>query len=394
MPAKKTHEQFLSDLENKHPAVFAKYEILGKYQRADIKMTIRCKDCGLITESRPSKLMAGYPCMCSHKMNNEKFFTKLFSLFPDYERKFNYDGTTIDGSNSRIAFRCNDCGYLCTTQTAHTHLYGKGCPSCSKRPCYNKDLVIKRSTEKYGCNFDLSRVGDVSKSTDLISVGCPRHGFVEMTAWQHLRIHTGCVQCLRYDEAEIRDIFYSHPDNSHLQFTNLEEDLKGEIKVRFINMSCPEHGAYKVRLSGILNGTGCLKCYHMRSQGIYNKTLAERNKDKLLEETSGIYLVKLRSENLNCYKLGIAKDIKRRLYTLENTSKAEACLLYYGKSSAYDIITLEQTLLEKIKCVKYNSPIKFGGHTELFLLTDEDCSDLIELLSTQTTECEEWINRR
>lgn len=385
MPKALTHDQFLQKLSVKQPALYSKFTIIGEYENMDIKLLVRCNDCGLETYSYPKKLIAGSGCQGCRRLNNEKYFTRLFLSKPDYRRKFNYTGSVITSSHSPITFTCNDCGYICNTQTARTHYEGNGCPSCNNRPSFDKNLLVKRSIEKFGNIFDFTKTEEFSKSTDKILIGCPRHGLITTTAQSHLRTQYGCHKCDRYDAEEVSEKFYSNPNNSHIKFVDILQDLERESKVRFLRMLCPSHGEYSTRLSGILRGNGCLKCYHERSEGTYNKTIAERHKEEYLNKFISIYVLYI--ENLKLCKIGLSKNIKHRLACLSRSTNSKVNILYEGKINSYDAITLERDLLNCLSEYRGKSPIKFGGYTELLDLSEDMVSDLIQYLSTLTEEC-------
>lgn len=384
MPKALTHDQFLHSLANKQPDIFNKFTILGRYTKLTERLLIRCNDCGAETMSPPNKLFAGRDCLNCRKLNNEKYFKRLFTKKPEYKVNFDYTGTNITSSQSLVVFKCRICDYVCTTQTATTHYEGNGCPSCNNRPSFSKELLIKKSKAKFGGTFDFSSTQEFSKVTEEISIGCPRHGLITTTAQAHLRTQTGCPKCHRYDAEEVFQKFYSNQNNLHIKFVDIHKDLEGEVNPRFIQMYCPSHGAYSTRLSGVLRGNGCIACYHDRAEGTYNTTLAERHKTEYLHRNLDVYVLYITT--LKMYKLGLSKDLKHRVSCISNNTKSNVDILYQGNINLYDAIHLEKELLKSLSEYKGFSEIKFGGHTELLELSEDMATQLIEYLSTVTEE--------
>ena len=52
MPKKKTHEEFIKELQEKHPENFNNIEILGEYKGIETKISCKCKKNMLIYQAR------------------------------------------------------------------------------------------------------------------------------------------------------------------------------------------------------------------------------------------------------------------------------------------------------------------------------------------------------
>lgn len=111
------------------------------------------------------------------------------------------------------------------------------------------------------------------------------------------------------------------------------------------------------------------------SKGIYNETYFKNNP----EETKTpavlycVVLVNKKTSNRECIKIGIAKgnswrDVVKRAWGFKGY---EARLQKVVQGPLEEIYYLEQYLHEQWAHRKYQSPWKFGGHTELFELDDE-----------------------
>lgn len=388
-----THEQFLEALEDRQPLIFSQCTFNDTYITNRVKMSVTCNECGTTADRLPRTLLSGHGCkqctILNSRTNAEQFFNKLFALYPDYQRKYDYSGSVIDGSKCTLTYKCNDCGNSITQHRLDYHLSGRECSGCTGR-MFNKADLIRQSFEKFGDKFDFTVTEDFVGRMTPIKITCDLHGIIETTPARHLKSKLGCGKCARYDVERFKEFFYSDPKNVGVTMPFVEYELTcrtndGKAK-RFVTLDCEKHGRSVIRPCAILKGSGCPKCAHGNLTGIYNTTTLERNKDKLLAKTNGIYLMKLTSDSVDCYKLGIAKNPVKRAKDIKKETGFKVDILYYGTGNSYDTITLEQTLLKDSKDYKYTSPIRFGGHTELLTLTDEECSDLIELLSYSTEQ--------
>jgi DNA-directed RNA polymerase subunit RPC12/RpoP len=328
--------------------------------------------------------------LSAKKTKTPEFLEKLFNRFPEFANKYDYTHCTVEGMSSRISYKCLVCGHTVTNQCANDHYQGYGCPSCAGNLRFTKQLLIEQSVKKFGNKFDFSITDDFVGKSSSIKIGCPRHGTVDTTPLLHLKSVTGCPKCYRYDAEDILERFYSNQYNSLSTLPFLDEELKGRVKLRKVTVRCAYHGEYSVALTSVLSGSGCLRCSQERGAGVYTKHLAEKNKEALGKTNSGIYFIRLKSDLLDCYKVGISADLPRRLRELVRDSKSEVSVLYYGRGTTYDIIMLEQEILTLCDQNRYISPFVFRGNTELIKLDDDILSDLIEMLSILTEESDEY----
>lgn len=382
----RTHEQFLIDLEERQPNIFKQYEIVGQYIKADKPIRVKCLLCGLETDKRPDYLLKGNGCTGCKRTNTTEFISKLLKRFPDNIVKYDYSNTVVNGMSSRISYKCLTCGHTIINQCANDHYQGYGCPSCAGNLRFTKSMLVEKSVQKFGSIYDFSVTEDFVGKSKKIKLSCPEHGVVETTPLLHLKSKTGCPKCYRYEAEEIREKFYSNPHNKDATLPYLEKELEGKVKTRKVTVNCSRHGEYKVVLTSVIAGANCLKCSQERGIGVYTRSLLEKNKASLFNENSGLYLLKLSSDQIDCYKLGVTKDIHRRVYELAKHSKCIVDVVYYGTSNTYDVCDTELVLLEEMKPYKYTSPIRFAGCTELLKLDDDTVSQLIEYLSTVTEE--------
>lgn len=100
----------------------------------------------------------------------------------------------------------------------------------------------------------------------------------------------------------------------------------------------------------------------IKAPGVYNLTLAERNKELWLTETLYFYHLKLIEDNgFEFYKYGLTKDIKTRLKNIPYTAE----ILELTMLNKYDAIYKEIELLNNVE--KYIPQKTFGGYNECFI---------------------------
>ena len=134
----KTHEQFITDINNKNNAV----KILGKYKNSKTNILTECKKCGYIWNANPSSLLSGTQCpKCAGTMNktHEEFANELKRINPN---------TTILGkyknSKSKILCRCNKCNSEWKATPDGLINSKIGCPNCNGGIKKTHDSFLQR----------------------------------------------------------------------------------------------------------------------------------------------------------------------------------------------------------------------------------------------------------
>lgn len=131
---RKTHEQFVAQLECKNPALFVR----GKYINSSTKVEIECKKCGHLWDASPMSVLNGHGCpQCAGtiKKNNTQFVNDLKLLFPNIESLEEYRS-----SNEKIHVKCLICNYIWAIRP-HDLLRSKGCPSCRKKKKTSTEII-------------------------------------------------------------------------------------------------------------------------------------------------------------------------------------------------------------------------------------------------------------
>lgn len=115
---------------------------------------------------------------------------------------------------------------------------------------------------KFGDKFDLSKV-KYSTTNDLITIGCPNHGEVNVAAGQFKRSKYGCPYCGGTKKLT-QEMFLNLIPESH----KINYDLSTTIyKTRqdYITVGCRSHGNFSIKADNFLVGQGCPKCRYIKS---------------------------------------------------------------------------------------------------------------------------------
>lgn len=124
MPARRTHEEYERQIEEKP------VEVLGKYEGAHTEIEHRCTECNHTWDTTPNIIIQGSNCpKCAKESMKEKMSKSPEEYVKEIEDR---DITVLEeyvNSYTKILHQCDICSYKWKTQP-HTILNGKGCPKC------------------------------------------------------------------------------------------------------------------------------------------------------------------------------------------------------------------------------------------------------------------------
>lgn len=106
----KTHNDFIKEMQKIHPTI----EVLGVYQNANKRVTVKCNNCGNIWEGVPANMLSGDGCKkCGTKLahlstikSQESFEKELAKVNPNVLIIGEYKGR-----HNSIKAKCKICGY-------------------------------------------------------------------------------------------------------------------------------------------------------------------------------------------------------------------------------------------------------------------------------------------
>lgn len=136
---KKTHQEFIIEMQKKHPNL----TILNEYFNSKTRMKYICNKCGLIWSATAAKLSLGRGCpQCAgNKLKtHEEFVKQVYSINPNIKVMSQYKSTAY-----KMSFKCNICGYEWNTKPGSI-LRGKGCYMCGKK---SMSIKLTKSSLKF-----------------------------------------------------------------------------------------------------------------------------------------------------------------------------------------------------------------------------------------------------
>lgn len=152
MPRKKTHEEFVNEIEMKWPG---KYEVLGEYCGNKTKILIKHKECGTEFKVNPNyfTMVENWePCPECNKKKKNKIYalpiedvkSKIYSVWKDEVELIG--GYTCATEKMQIKF--NSCGHI-----HNMNLYGvlkvKMCPTCNGHYLFSHEEFCEKIENLY-----------------------------------------------------------------------------------------------------------------------------------------------------------------------------------------------------------------------------------------------------
>lgn len=254
--------------------------------------------------------------------------------------------------------------------------------SANRKP---PEVVIEQSRQKFDVDFEYDFT-NYRSCYSIIGIKCPVHGWFEEKLSVHFASKLGCRPCWLESEKLIWNRI--SPEDSLRQLKDMYGDLykffgedidKGKGYVRYY---CTKHKTLKMTaLRHLRLGYACNQCgdevMAEKLTGFYTKRLIERDKDIFIEDYNNLYVMSLGEDLI---KVGIAKHLTARRPSVEAHSGLKTEYLYTKPMNTYDAFYLEQEIHAMLKPHRYFSPTTWSGHTEVFLITDDQKSDLIEYI--------------
>lgn len=257
-----TNEEFLKRLQKVHPG----YTALEKYQKANIKIAIRC-DKGHVFKVLPSSLISqGVGCKkCSYlekskakTWSNEKFLSKLQKAHPGYIALEKYQGATI-----KLKFKC-DKGHVFQATPSALLNNGNKCSICSniqrrQHQRLTNDEFVEKLRIKHPGYVALEKYVDTKTK---IKVKCNQGHIFKITPNNLFNKKIGCPKCALEHLSRINklsnDEFLKRLQKVHPNYTALEDYQSSDTKIK---IQCDQGHIFSVVPSSLINqGTGCPIC--------------------------------------------------------------------------------------------------------------------------------------
>lgn len=161
---------------------------------------LKCKVCGYKWTTAAYSVLNGHGCRkCYGKRNSDR---RMYSI--DYvQDRINESGSECEiigeytDTKHKCKAKCNICGNIWSPRVSDI-MRGHGCPICGLQKQGEQERLSpeeykNRCIELYGDAYDLSELNYTVMRGCVYPI-CPRHGKVELSAYQFLH-GNGCVKC-------------------------------------------------------------------------------------------------------------------------------------------------------------------------------------------------------
>ena len=268
MPKKKTHDEFVAEVNKKNQYL----TILGTYIGSKSKVKVRCCLCNKEYDTNPDTILKGNPCEECYSKIRAKAMTMTHKEFMEKLKLVNRNIEVVGeyiGSKTKIECRC----LKCTTTfypTPNSLLRGHGCPVCKAEAMIKIRTTNSEFLERLNVvNQNVEVLSDYVTSTQKIWCRCKSCGDkFEITPKSLLR-GQGCVKC-GHKRAGMKAI--KEHDVFVAQMAEVNSDIiikshycksKEKITAECVRCGC----VWKTTPNALLNEKGCPQCGTYLSKG-------------------------------------------------------------------------------------------------------------------------------
>lgn len=250
-----------------------KYEYKkGNYKKSSDKIECFCKEHGEFF-TKVNNLLIGKGCpKCGYEtVKKLKTYTKedfIKKAKEKHKNYYDYNKVIYKNSKEKVIITCKIHGDF--SQIPSNHLYGQGCPYCSK----NKSVIETIEDFIKECDivhngrylYDKAVFEGLSKN---IKIYCKKHGYFSQKARAHIS-GAGCRKCasdrinkLNRSTIEefIRRAHETHKDKYDYSKTEYERCNKKVIII------CKKHGEFVQTPEHHIRGSGCPHCANEKYKG-------------------------------------------------------------------------------------------------------------------------------
>lgn len=198
MGKRKTHEEFINQLNIKNPSI----KVLSKYIDAHTKVKCRCKICGCEWEAIPNNLLRDRGCPTCGKIKCAKSKTKTHEQFINELSNINPNITPLErykNVKTKIKCKCNICNHEWNV-VPDSLLRGYGCPKCGIEKCSSSnrkthEQFIEEFNNKNPNAKNIKILGEYININTTIKCECLLDGEIWYPRADHLLEGCGCPKC-------------------------------------------------------------------------------------------------------------------------------------------------------------------------------------------------------
>lgn len=170
-----------------------------------------------------------------------------------HNHKYDYSKSIYINTRLQIDIICPTHGLF--SQTANSHLNGRGCPRCVQTAPVELNTYFNRFREKHGDKYDYSKSIIVGNHIKIVII-CPIHGEFNQAPQQHFI--QGCPTCAGTKKLTTQEFI----DKAILVHGSRYDYSKSKYVTRpnKIEIICYKHGSFFQTANVHLVGHGCVKC--------------------------------------------------------------------------------------------------------------------------------------
>ena len=290
MSKRKTNEEFLNEMHEKHPEI----KVRGLYRGAFEKVECECLNCGNVWDAVPKEMtgkkLRGCP-RCgiskrneSHRISNKEFLDKL---------EIAHNGNIVALENyvnakTKIKFKCLKDGYIWKSEPYRV-MNGTGCPMCTNHIKKTEDDFIQMLSER---NPDVELVSKYKSMHERALFKCKVCNYEWKTTPCHLvtKHHaTRCPKCYgKIVPTTTEFIEKIYKINPNIEILDDYIDSKTKLKCRCLLCD----GIFYMKPSHLISGHGCRHCTCSIGEDKIRHFLDEHNiqyeSQKFFEDLKGV----------------------------------------------------------------------------------------------------------
>lgn len=299
MSKKKTHEEFVEELNLVNPNI----EVIGTYQRDNIKIKCRCKIDGYEWEATPSNLLRGYGCSkCKGgvALTTEDFAKRV----TENNKNLRVIGEYVNNTTPVLCY-CDKCKEEVNIKPLNFHS-SPICPNCRKisinqnrqkrETKKNEQLTAFLNRKISFFDFMENNYNDIEILSDYIGFNkeitckCKKDNFVWNTLPNNLMRPSTRSKCPRCNGTyRTTETLQEDLDEMDSNITLLGEYVKNNIHIKCKCNLCGNE--WNVKPNNLLNGTRCPACKLSRGESAISSYLERNNieycSQKTFEDLSG-----------------------------------------------------------------------------------------------------------
>ena len=208
MSRKKTHEEFIQELESINPRI----EVLSQYISALEKIYVRCGICGNEWKTKPNSLLSGSGCpQCANsykgtllRKTHSEFKKELTTVNPNVQLLSEYRSR-----KQKVIVKCSCCEHEWTALPGDL-LAGHGCPKCG----YEMQKTAQRKTHNQFVeqlaviNPNIILLDQYVNSHTKVRFGCRVCHYEWDTVPNSVLLGHGCSQCAKTSTSFLEQTIY------------------------------------------------------------------------------------------------------------------------------------------------------------------------------------------